>query len=337
MEFPNVKIIHSSIKSCFSFVIHLKWKTKVPHCQNSYHAVRTVTMLSEQLLRCQNSYHTVRTVTTLSEQLPYCQNSYHTVRTVPKSNRKCVETEAKCIPLKWLSWPGTGTSIKIWLRWSSLMGSNLPSCCNTVVSNHFHSVKILLFSSARSRDFAGMYTTKLQSICAVLTFDPRLKNILTFSVKDRYQLNYFICIKDFNAETITSLKLSLFSFFIYGFQHHERKTICLYVYISVIRQTVRYRTPVFIQRFSWHLHITITYNLLHLRLWYADVVTVIMYTPEVVCRALQTSRHEKDGTWLELTWFETTILCGHTSVFHMWIKWQPWHITGRAVLYNMLK
>jgi hypothetical protein len=146
------------------------------------------------------------------------------------------------------------------------MGSNLPSCCNTVVSNHFHSVKILLFSSARSRDFAGMYTTKLQSICAVLTFDPRLKNILTFSVEDRYQLNYFICIKDFNAETITSLKLSLFSFFIYGFQHHERKTICLYVYISVIRQTVRYRTPVFIQRFSWHLHITITYNLLHLRL-----------------------------------------------------------------------
>jgi hypothetical protein len=40
---------------------------------------------------------------------------------------------------------------------------------------------------------------KLQSICAVLTFDPELKKILTFSVKDRYQLNYLICIKDFNA------------------------------------------------------------------------------------------------------------------------------------------
>ena len=37
---------------------------------------------------------------------------------------------------------------------------------------------------------------KLQSICAVLTFDPQLKSIFTFSVKDRYQLNYFICIKD---------------------------------------------------------------------------------------------------------------------------------------------
>jgi hypothetical protein len=28
---------------------------------------------------------------------------------------------------------------------------------------------------------------------------PQLKEFLTFSVNDRYQLNYFICIKDFNA------------------------------------------------------------------------------------------------------------------------------------------
>jgi hypothetical protein len=114
---------------------------------------------------------------------------------------------------------------------------------------------------------------KLQSICAVFTFDPQLK---TFSVKDRYQLNYFICIKDFNAETNTSLKLNLFSFFICGCQHHQRKTICLYEYISDIRQLVGYRTPIFIQRFPWSLHITITYNLPHLRLWYADVITVIV-------------------------------------------------------------
>ena len=116
---------------------------------------------------------------------------------------------------------------------------------------------------------------KLQSICAVLTFDPQLKKILTFSVKDRYQLNYSICIKDFNAETITSLNLNWFSFFICGCQHHQRKTICIYVYISDIRQLVGYRTPVFIKRFPCRLHITITYNLPHLRLWYADVVTVI--------------------------------------------------------------
>jgi hypothetical protein len=34
----------------------------------------------------------------------------------------------------------------------------------------------------------------------------QLKEFFTFSVKDRYQLNYFICIKDFNAQTMTSLK-----------------------------------------------------------------------------------------------------------------------------------
>ena len=49
-------------------------------------------------------------------------------------------------------------------------------------------------------DFRCQCTQKqLQSICAVLTFDPQLQNILAFSVKDRYQLNNFICIKDFNA------------------------------------------------------------------------------------------------------------------------------------------
>jgi hypothetical protein len=76
--------------------------------------------------------------------------------------------------------------------------------------------------------------------------------------------HYFIWIKDFNAEINSSLKLNLFSFFICGCQHHQRKTICLYVYISDIRQIVGYRTPVFIQRFPWRIHITITYNLPHL-------------------------------------------------------------------------
>jgi hypothetical protein len=72
---------------------------------------------------------------------------------------------------------------------------------------------------------------KLQSIRAVLTFDPQLKTILTFSVKDRYQLNYFICIKDLNTETMTSLKWNLFSFFIGCCQHYETKTICLYIFL----------------------------------------------------------------------------------------------------------
>ena len=86
----------------------------------------------------------------------------------------------------------------------------------TVVSNHFHSVKFFYFRppdhvismECTALDFRCQCTQqKFQSIYAVLTFDPQLKKILTFSVKDRYQLNYFICIKDINAETITSLKL----------------------------------------------------------------------------------------------------------------------------------
>ena len=72
---------------------------------------------------------------------------------------------------------------------------------------------------------------KPQSICAVLAFDRQHKTILAFSMKDRYQLNYFICIKDFNAEIIASLKSNLFSFFICCCQHHERKTICLYIFV----------------------------------------------------------------------------------------------------------
>ena len=39
--------------------------------------------------------------------------------------------------------------------WSRLV-YKLKKVYNTVVSNHFHSVKILLFSPARSRDFDGL-------------------------------------------------------------------------------------------------------------------------------------------------------------------------------------
>ena len=80
-------------------------------------------------------------------------------------------------------------------------------------------MKNFLFSSAKSCDFDGMlgiglsvsmYTTKI--IIGKRRFNvPRLKECFTFSVKDRYQLNYIICIKDFNAQTITSLKLNITS------------------------------------------------------------------------------------------------------------------------------
>ena len=66
---------------------------------------------------------------------------------------------------------------------------------------------------------------------------PQLEEFLAFSVEDRYQLNYFICNKDFNTQTIISLKLTFFSFFIYCCnciymnQNHERKTICLDIFL----------------------------------------------------------------------------------------------------------
>ena len=114
-----------------------------------------------------------------------------------------------------------------------------------LVSNHFHSVKNFLFSSAKPHDFDGMLGTELP----VSMFTPKspidkcrfnvtqLKEFFfTFSVKDRYQLNYFICIKDFNAQTITSLKLNLFYFFIYCCQYHERKTNCLDIFLISERQ-----------------------------------------------------------------------------------------------------
>jgi hypothetical protein len=135
---------------------------------------------------------------------------------------------------------------------------------NTVVSNHVNFDNVPSFSwldiwtnrQATSGVYALTVTSAYHSrrcgrLQVIVTFDPQLKKFLTFSVKDRHQLTYFICIKDFNAATNTSLTLKLFSLFICSCQHHQRKTICLYVYISDIRQIVGYRTPVFIQRFPY--------------------------------------------------------------------------------------
>ena len=68
---------------------------------------------------------------------------------------------------------------------------------NTVVSNHFHYVKNLLYSSVQPRAFDGMLGTGLPvSMYTSTTKTPiykcrfnvtQLKDFLTFSVKDRYQ------------------------------------------------------------------------------------------------------------------------------------------------------
>jgi len=104
---------------------------------------------------------------------------------------------------------------------------------------------------------------KLQSICAVLTFDPQhKKNVKLFYLYQRLECrdNYFFKIK--------------FVFFLYLLLSASWEKNDMPLYISDIRQIVGYRTPVFIQPFLWCLHITITYNIPHLRLWYADMLTL---------------------------------------------------------------
>ena len=141
---------------------------------------------------------------------------------------------------------------------------------------------------------------KLQSICAVLTFDPQHKKIFIFC-KRQISIKLFYLYQRLQCRDKYFFKIK-FVFFLYlrlSASSRENDLPLVYVYISDIRQRVGYRTPVFIQRFPWRLHITITYNLPHLRLWYADVITVIAETPEVASWFVQTSREEKDGSWSE--------------------------------------
>ena len=154
-------------------------------------------------------------------------------------------------------------------------------------------------------------------------FCKRQISIKLFDLYQRLQCtgNYFFKIK--------------FVFFLYFLLSASWKENDLSRYISVIRQTVGYRTPVFTQPFSWCLHITITYNLPNLWLRYVAVVTVIAWTPEVVCPTYQMSRHEKGETWSELTWFETSVLkedvriesvlvyCNHTNQISLDIIVRP--------------
>ena len=80
----------------------------------------------------------------------------------------------------------------------------------------------------------SMYTTKT-AIDKCRFNVTQLKEFVTFSVKHRYQLNYFICIKD-NAQTIISLKLNLLYFFIYCCHHHERQTTCIDIFLLSDRE-----------------------------------------------------------------------------------------------------
>jgi hypothetical protein len=119
----------------------------------------------------------------------------------------------------------------------------------------------------------SMYTTKTSidmcrfNVCSAKKnlniFCKRQMPIKLFYLYQRleYRDNYFFKMK--------------FVFFLYWLLSALWNENDLPLYISDIRQILRYRTSVFIRPFPWRLHITITYNLPHLRLWNSDVVTII--------------------------------------------------------------
>jgi hypothetical protein len=114
-------------------------------------------------------------------------------------------------------------------------------CFNTVVSNHFHYGIPSTFCCFRPPDhvismewselnFRCQCTQqKLQSICAVLTFDPQL-NIFC---KRQISIKLFYLYQSLQCRDNYFFKIK-FVFFLYLRCQHQRKTSCLYVYISDI-------------------------------------------------------------------------------------------------------
>jgi hypothetical protein len=109
---------------------------------------------------------------------------------------------------------------------------------------------------------------QLQSTCAVLTFDPRLKKILTFSIKDRYWL-IILFVSKISIQIITSLKLNVLSFFICCCQH-QRKTICLVIFLISDRLWGTEHKYLF----SRFLGVSILQLLIIYRIYDSDMLTV---------------------------------------------------------------
>jgi hypothetical protein len=144
--------------------------------------------------------------------------------------------------------------------------------------------QILLFSSARTRDFDGytstrlpvsMYTTKTSIVmCRFNVRSSALKNLNIFCKRQiSIKLFYLYQRHEYRDNYCFKIKFVFFLYLLLSVSWNEND---LPLYISDIRHILGYRTSVFIQPFPWCLHITITYNLTHLRLWNADIVTVIV-------------------------------------------------------------
>ena len=127
---------------------------------------------------------------------------------------------------------------------------------NTVVLNHFHSVKKNNFRPSDhmiSMEYLALNfpcqctQQKLQAICAVLTFDPQLKKNPNIFCKRQISIKLFYLYQRLQCRDKYFFKIKFVFFPCLRLSASSKEN--LYVYISDIRQIVGYRTPVFIQRF----------------------------------------------------------------------------------------
>ena len=110
---------------------------------------------------------------------------------------------------------------------------------------------------------------KLQSISGVLTL---LNLKIFFYIFCKWQISvklfYLYQRLQYTDNYFFKIKFALFLYLLLSTSWKEND---LFWYISVIRQTVGYRTSVFTQPFSYYNYLYLP----HLWLWYVDVVTVI--------------------------------------------------------------
>ena len=127
---------------------------------------------------------------------------------------------------------------------------------NTVVLNHLHSVKKNYFRPSDhmiSMEYLALNfpcqctQQKLQSICAVLTFDPQLKKNPNIFCKRQISIKLFYLYQRLECRDKYFFKIKFVFFPCLRLSASSKEN--LYVYISDIRHIVGYRTPVFIQRF----------------------------------------------------------------------------------------
>ena len=183
---------------------------------------------------------------------------------------------------------------------------------------YFHPPDHMILMAIQALDFRCQCTQhKLQSICAVLTFDPQLSKNLNIFCKRQIsiKLSYLYQKYEYRDNYFFKIKFVFFLYLLLSVSWNENG---LPLYISDIRHILGYRTSVCIQPFPWCLHITITYNLTHLRLWNAG--SRLPRSSDI--------KTQKARNVVELTWFETIVLgIGDRSRFWLhffrsfWLSW----------------